>query len=121
MANEVYPPFSDSVPLRFLYCIYRQLYLRLTHQVSCPYSPRCREEPFSEARLTLRAKVVRHLPKPADDLTPFSGSPSFSVQHGWTAASLVSYNAGHVLIEEALHVAVAQSTRPPTRERRHLR
>src|SRR5215207_8594087 len=51
--------------------------------------------------------------------SPKTGSPSFSVQHGWTAASLVSYNAGHVLIEEALHVAVTQSTRSPTQERPH--
>jgi putative transposase len=50
---------------------------------------------------------------------PSGDSPSFSVQHKRAAVSLVSYNAGHVLIEEALHDAIAQSSRPPTRERRH--
>src|SRR5215217_2778924 len=34
--------------------------------------------------------------------SPKTGSPSFSVQYGWIAASLVRYNAGHVLIEVAL-------------------
>ena len=37
-AKEVFAPFYDTVLLRFLYCIYRQLYLQLTHQVSCLFA-----------------------------------------------------------------------------------
>jgi hypothetical protein len=33
--------------------------------------------------------------------SPKTDSPSFSVQHEQTAASLVSYNAWYILIEEA--------------------
>ena len=64
-------------------------------------------------------EALRQLDDGVDLLPEKTGSPSFSVQHKWAAASLVSYNAGYVLIEETLHDAVAQSTRPPTRERRH--
>ena len=93
----------------------RRLRMHIVVLVADGYSPTQIARILFCSRTTVYTLVERFLltcsPKP--------GSPSFSVQQKRTAASLVSYNAGDVLIEEAPHDAVAQSTRPPIRERRH--
>ncbi len=52
-------------------------------------------------------------PTPYAETSPINrGSPSLSVQHKPLRAALLSYNAGHVLLEEAPHDAAAQIPGP---------